>query len=62
MTVISRQCNNSTLIQLALGTTYAVDCDEGDLIKFLDRLKLICYKSNDGGLSYEVYKVVVAAK
>ena len=62
MTIISGECEDATLTKLALGTTYAVDRDEGNLIKFLDRLKLICYKSDDGGLSYKTYKVVVAVK
>ena len=62
MTVISRQCGNATLTKLALRTTYVIDCDKENLIKFLYRLKLICCESDNGGLSYQAYKVVVAGK
>ena len=62
MTIISGQCNDAKLTELAPGTRYAVDCDKGNLIKFLDRLKCICYKSDDGNLSYKAYKVVVVVK
>ena len=62
MTIISGECDDATLTELAFGTTYAVECDKGNLTKFLDRLKLICYESDDGGLSYKAYKVVVAVK
>ena len=62
MTLISGQCDDATLTELALGTTYEVDCNKGNLIQFLDRLKLICYESDNGGLSHKPYKVVVPVK
>ena len=55
ITIISRQCDEVTVTKLALGTTYAVHHDEGNFIKFPDRLKLICYKSDDNSLSYKPY-------
>ena len=39
MTIICGQCDNATLTKLALRTTYAVDCGNGNIIKFLDRSK-----------------------
>ena len=62
MTLVSRQCNNATLTELALATTYKVDRNKGNLINSLNRLKVVCYKSDDGGLPYKPYKVVVAVK
>ena len=62
MTIIGGQCNNTTLTKLALRTSFAVDSDKGNIIKFLDRLELICYESDDSGLCHKPYKVVVAVK
>ena len=62
MTLISGQYNNATLTKLALGATYEVDYNEGDLIKFLNKLKVVFYKINDSGLSFKPYKVVVVVK
>ena len=62
MTINCRQCDDATLTKLALGSLYAVDRDNGNIIKFLDRLKLICYESDDSGLSHKLYKVAVAVK
>ena len=39
MTLISRQCDNATLTELALRTTYGVNCNKENLIKFHNRLK-----------------------
>ena len=60
MTLVYGQNDNVMLTKLALGTAYRVDYNKGNLIKFLNRLKVICYKSNDGGLLHKPYKVVVA--
>ena len=51
--LIYGQCDNATLTELALGTTYEVD---------YYRLKVVCYESDDSSLSYKPYKVVVAVK
>ena len=60
MTLISGQCEDATLTKLALRTTYEVNCNKRNLVNFLNRLELTCYESNDNGLSYKPYKVVVA--
>ena len=39
-----------------------VTCDNGNIITFFDRLKVICYESNDGGFSHKPYKIAVAVK
>ena len=39
-----------------------VDCNKENFINFLNRLKVVCYKIDDSGLSYKPYKVVVAVK
>ena len=41
---------------------YEVNRNKGNFINFLNRLKVVCYESNDGGLSYKPYKVVVTVK
>ena len=33
MTIICGQCNDITLTKLALGFSYAIDCDDGNIIK-----------------------------
>ena len=51
------------MTDLVLGTTYPVDCDNGNVVKFLDKIKLICYESDDdGGLSHKPYNIAVAVK
>ena len=62
MTIICRQFDDATLTKLALRSTYAADCDNGNINNFLNRLRVICYESNDGGLSHKPYKIAVAVK
>ena len=62
ITIIFGQCNDATRTKIAHGTTYEAECDNRNLINFLTRLRTICYKSDDGGLSYKPYKLVVAVK
>ena len=62
MTIICGQYNDVTLTKLALRTTYAFDCDNGNIINILHRLKFICYEIIDRGLSHKPYKIAVAVK
>ena len=63
MTLVSGQCDNATLTKLALRTTYEVNLNKEIIINFLNRIKVVCYKCNDGSLSYKRYnKVVVVVK
>ena len=39
-----------------------IDCDNRNIINFLNRLKVICYESNDGGLFHKPYKISFAVK
>ena len=62
ITIIVRQCDETTKTKISLGATYAADRQAGRLIKFLKRLHTVCFGSDDGGLSYTPYKQVVAVK
>ena len=62
MTIIFRQCNNATRTKIALGLNYKTNCEDEELINFLTRLQTFCYGSDDGGLSFKLYKNVVAVK
>ena len=57
-----RQCDKETKIEIALGGNYNADCQAGNLIKFLNRLRIVCFISNNGGLSFGTFKYVVAVK
>ena len=62
MTIICGQCDNATLTELALGSTYAADRNDRNMISFLNRLRVICYENDDGGLSHKPYKIAIAVK
>ena len=57
-----RQCNKATKTEITLGANYNVDCQAGRLIKFLNQLHIVCFESNNGGLSYGPYKQVIVMK
>ena len=61
-TIIYLQCDEATQTEIALGDNYTEDRNEGRLLAFIERLRSICFGSNDGGLSYPPYKQVVAIK
>ena len=62
MTLTCKQYDKATLTELALRSTCKANCNNGNLVQFLDQPKVICYKSNDGGLSYKTYKIIVTIK
>ena len=62
ITIIFGQCDDTTRTNIALCTTYKVDRDDEILVNLLTRLRTVCYKSNDGGISYKPYKMAVAVK
>ena len=49
-------------MEIALGATYNADRQAGRLIEFLNRLRTVCFGSDDGDLSHEPYKQVIAVK
>ena len=53
---------DATRTNIVLGTNYKADRDPENLINFHKRLRNVCYKSDDGGLSYKPYKIVVSVK
>ena len=61
-TIICGQCNDETMTKLALRTNYIANCNARNLINFLQRLNVICYESDDSGLSHKPYKIAVAVK
>ena len=62
MTIIFGQCDEATKTTIALGETYHADYQAGNLIKFLKRVRTVCFGSDDRGLSFGPYKQVVAVK
>ena len=62
ITIIFGQYDETTKTKVALGATYTANCRAGRLIDFVERLRTICFSSDDGGLSYGPYKQVVAVK
>ena len=62
VTIIYEQCDDPTRTEISLGTNYEIVCADGELINFLTILQIVCYKSDDGGLSFEPYKNVVVVK
>ena len=60
--IIFGQWDKATKIEIAVRTNYNTDYQEGNLTKFLNWVRTICFGSNDGGLSYRSYKQVVAVK
>ena len=62
MTIIYGQWNKARKIEIALGATYDVDCQDRNLIEFLKWVRTVCFGSNDGRLSFGPYKQVVTVK
>ena len=60
--IIFGQCDEATKTKISLRTTYPADRQAGNLIKFIKRLRTVCFGGDDGGLSYGPYKQVVAIK
>ena len=53
MTIIYGQCNDATRTEIALGTNYKIICEDGELINFFTMLQTVCYRSDNGGLSFK---------
>ena len=62
ITIIFRQCDETTKTKIALGATYTVDRDAGRLLAFIERMRTVCFGGDDYGLLYWPYKQVVAIK
>ena len=62
MTIDCGQCIDATFTELALRSTYVADHDGRNIIDFLDRLRVIYYESDVGGLSHKPYKTAVAVE
>ena len=58
--IIFGQCDKATKAEIALGANYNTDRQAGRLINFLHRI--VCFGSDDGGLSYRPYKQVGVVK
>ena len=59
---IYRQCNKATKTEIDIRTTYKVNYQDGNIIKFLKRVYTVCFGSDDRGLSFRPYKQVVLVK
>ena len=62
MTIIYGQCNKATKTEIALGENYNADRQAGNPIEFLKQVCIVCFRSDDGCLSFKPYKQVVAVK
>ena len=62
MTIIFGQCNETTKTKISLGVTYNADRQAGNFIKFLKRVRTVCFRSDNGGLSFGPYTQVIAVK
>ena len=62
ITILFGQCDEATQTEIALGDNYTEDRNEGRLLAFIEQLRAICFGGNNGGLSYPLYKQVVAIK
>ena len=60
--ILFGQCDEATKTEIALGATYTAGRQAGRLSAFIERLRKVCFSSDDGGLSYRPYKQVVAIK
>ena len=62
MTIIYSQCDEATKTKFALGATYKVDCQDGNLIKFFKQVHIVCFGNDNGELSFRTYKQVIVVK
>ena len=62
LAMIWGQLDDDTQAQMILVASYAQARKDGDIVTFLESLRDICNGSDDGGLSYQPFKVVVAIK
>ena len=62
MTIIYRQCNEATKTKISLGRTYNTDCQDGNLIEFIKQVRIVCFRSDNRGLSFGPYKQAVSVK
>ena len=62
MTLICRHYDEAILTKLALGNKYESDHKDRNYVNFLEQLQFICYQNDGGGLSYNLYKGVIATK
>ena len=56
------QLDDDTQAQIIFAASYAKARKDGDIVAFLQLLRDICNGSDDGGLSYHPFKIVVAMK
>ena len=62
LAMIWGQLDDDTQAQMILVASYAQARKDGDIVTFLESLRDICNGSDDGGLSYQPFKAVVAIK
>ena len=62
MTIIYGQCDDAIRTEIALGDNYKITLANTELIRFLAILQTVCYRSDDGGVSFKPYKNVVVVK
>ena len=60
ITILFGQCDEATKTEIVLGATYAADRQAGRLSAFIEQTCTVWFGSDNGGLSYEPYKQVIA--
>ena len=59
ITIVYGQCDDASQTEITLNPDYKTNCKDGNLIKFLKRVRTVCYGSKDRGFSFKPYKNVV---
>ena len=62
ITILYRQYDEATQFKIALKDNYTEDRDEGRLLAFIERPRILCFGGGNNGLSYAPYKQVEATK
>ena len=56
ITILFRQCDEATKTKIALEATCAADRQARRLSAFIKQMRTVCFRGDDGGLSYGPYK------
>ena len=60
--ILFGQCDEATQTKIALRASYTADRDARRFLDFIKWMRTVCFGGDDSGLSYRLYKQVVAIK
>ena len=52
MTVILNKCNNATIAEIVLNSSYEDNLEAGELIQFLARVRIVCNDTNNANVYF----------